>query len=91
MGDGATHWGSTYKMVSWILKQLQAISVVLAEDRKSWCKMTTDSECVTLETLAEILKPVSFLTDALAGEKQVTASAVPPILSTSKVCERGLI
>ena len=36
IGDVATRWGSTYKMVSRIVKQQQAICAVLAEDRKNW-------------------------------------------------------
>ena len=41
--------------------------------------MPTDSELSILETLRDILKPLSFLTDTLAGEKEVTASAVIPV------------
>ena len=71
-----THWGSTYLMISRILEQQEAISAVLAEDRKNWHKMPTDA---VLETIHDILKPLSFLTDALAGEKEVTASVVFPV------------
>ena len=46
--------------------------------------MPTDSELSILETLRDILKPLSFLTDALAGEKEVTASAVIPVLKHIK-------
>ena len=42
--------------------------------------MPTEAEFTTLETLSDVLKPLSFLTDALAGEKQVTASALIPIM-----------
>ena len=42
--------------------------------------MPTDAEFATLETLSYVLKPLSFFTDALAGEKQVTASALLPIM-----------
>ena len=41
--------------------------------------MPSDSEFTSLETLLEMLK--SVLTDALAGGKQVTASAVIPVLN----------
>ena len=37
-----------------------------------------------LETIHDILKLLSFLTDALAGEKEVTASAVFPVLKHIK-------
>ena len=80
MGDVVTRWGSTYLMISRILEQQQALSATLAEDRKNWHRMPTDSELSILETIHDILKPLSFLTDALAGEKEVTASAVIPVL-----------
>ena len=37
-----------------------------------------------LETIHNILKPLSFLTDALAGEKEVTAFVVLPVLKHIK-------
>ena len=78
MGDVVTRWGSTYLMISRILEQQQqALSAVLAEDRKKW---PTDTELSVLETVNDVLKPLSYLTDALAGEKHVTASAVNPVL-----------
>ena len=70
----ATRWGSTYDMVSHIVEQQQAISAVLAEDQKNWYRMPSDSEFLRL------LKPLSTLTDALSGEKQVTISAILPVL-----------
>ena len=42
--------------------------------------MPTDAEFSVLEGLVEVLKPLSYLTDALSGEKQVTASAVLPVM-----------
>ena len=38
--------------------------------------MPIDAEVTVLEGLIEVLKPLSYLIDALSGEKQVTASAV---------------
>lgn len=35
-GDVVTRWGSTFDMISRILEQQQALSAVLAEDRKNW-------------------------------------------------------
>ena len=49
---------------------------MLAEDKNYWCKMPTDGEFTVLETLTDVLKTLSYLTDALACEKQVTASAI---------------
>ena len=48
MGDVVTRWGSTYDMIARILEQQQAISSVLAEDRKNWHKMPTDAEFSTM-------------------------------------------
>lgn len=39
IGDVVTRWGSTYSMISRIIEQQQAISAVLAEDRKNWSLM----------------------------------------------------
>ena len=50
-----------------IFKQQQAISAVLAEDRNSWHLMLSSAEFTVLEALAEVLKRLSVLTDALSG------------------------
>eukprot|EP00731_Ephydatia_muelleri_P011829 Em0006g723a len=42
--------------------------------------MSSDAEFSVMETVVEVLKPLSYLTDALSGEKEVTASAVIPPL-----------
>ena len=63
-------------MLERIIEQQQAISTVLAEDRKNWHRMSTDNEWPTLENVVEVLKPLAYLTDALSGEKQVTVSAI---------------
>ena len=42
--------------------------------------MINDNELSVLKTVYDILKPLSYLTDALACEKQITASAVYPVL-----------
>ena len=79
IGAVSTRWGSTYEMIERILEQQQAIAAVLAEDRKYWHKMPTESEFSTLEAVAAVLKPLSVLTDALSGD-EVTASALRPLL-----------
>ena len=71
-GDVATRWGSTYNMVSRIVEQQQAICAVLAEDRKDWHRMPSENEFSTLESLVEVLKPLSVFTDAFSGENHVT-------------------
>ena len=72
--------GDLHEMVSRIVEQQQAGSAVLAEDRKNRYRMPTDAEFSVLEGLVEVLKPLSYLTDALSGEKQVTASDVLPVM-----------
>ena len=50
--------------------------------------MPTETEFSVLETLAEVIKPLSVLTDALSGEKEVTSSAVQAILKyVVDICE----
>ena len=80
IGDVSTRWGPTYTMVSRIIEQQQAVCAVLVDDRKNWSKMLTDQELNTIEVVATILEPFSFLTDALSGEKNITLSAICPVL-----------
>ena len=75
-----TRWDSTYSMMARILEQQQAISAVLAEDRKNWYRMPSDREFTTLEIVSQVLRPLSVFTDALSGETQVTVSAIRPLL-----------
>ena len=58
-------------MVSRIAEQQQAICAVLAEDRKHRYKMSTDT---TLEVIVKVFELLSYFTDALSGEKRVTAT-----------------
>ena len=67
-------------MIDRILEQQQAVSAVLANDRKNWHHMPTDQEFSVLETVISVLKPLSVFTDALSGEKHLTISAVRPLL-----------
>lgn len=46
--------------------------------------MPTDTDFSVLETVVEVLKLLSYLTDALSGEKEVNASAVVPLLKHVK-------
>ena len=80
IADVVTRWGSTYKMMSRILEQQQAICGVLAEDRKYWCRMPNDSEFSTMESIVAVLEPLHVFTDALSGEKCITISAICPLL-----------
>ena len=49
-------------------------------DRKHRYKMPTDTEFSTLEAVVKVFEPLSYFTDALSGEKHVTASAIRPLL-----------
>ena len=80
ISDVVTRWGSTYEMLARILEQQQAICAVLAEDRKNWHLMPSDLEFTVLEAVASVLKPLHVFTDALAGEKHITISAIHPLL-----------
>ena len=46
--------------------------------------MPLDAEFSVLETIVDVLKLLSYLTDTLSGEKEVTASAVVPLLKHVK-------
>ena len=46
--------------------------------------MPSNDDFKLLETLVDVLKPLGILTDALSGEKQVTSSAIIPILKHLK-------
>ena len=43
--------------------------------------MPSENEFSTLESLVEVLKPLSVFTDALSGENHVTVSALRPLLN----------
>ena len=72
--------GYPHDMLSRILEQQQAICVVFAENYKNRHCMPSDHDFTTLEAMSIVLKPLSIFTDALAGEKEVTVSAVRPLL-----------
>lgn len=77
--DEPTHWDSAYEMVERFLEQQQAVCSVLADNRKKWHLMPKDSDITVLETVKEVLSPVSSFTDALSAEKHTTFSAVLPL------------
>lgn len=68
--DEPTQWGSTYDMVESFCEQQQAVCAVLADDRKKWFLMPKDTDMTTLETVRDVLAPLSDFTDALSGEKK---------------------
>ncbi len=77
--DEPTRWNSSYDMVERFLEQQQAVFAVLAEDRKKWHLMPKDADITILETLKEVLGPLSPFTDALSGEQHTTLSSVLPL------------
>ncbi len=83
--DEPTRWDSAYEMVERFLEQQQAVCSVLADDRKKWHLMPKDSDITVLETVKEVLSPVSSFTDALSGEKHATLSAVLPLSLSWKI------
>ncbi len=78
--DEPTRWGSTFDMVDRFCEQQQAICAALAENRNKWCLIPTDTDITTLETVREVLGPLSTFTDALCGEKETTLSSVIPVM-----------
>ncbi|XP_053282291.1 zinc finger BED domain-containing protein 4 isoform X4 [Pleuronectes platessa] len=86
--DAPTRWNSSYDMVERFLEQQQALCAVLAEDRKKRHLMPKDNDITILETLKEVLEPLSPFTDALSGEKHTTLSSVLPLLWKMLSCLR---
>jgi len=79
--DVVTRWGSIYDMVERVLEQMEAIRIVLCDDRNSSHLIPSWQDCDILHSIAAALKPLKVMTDALSGESCVTISAVKPILS----------
>lgn len=67
-------------MVERFLEQQSAMCAVLANDRKAWHLMPQDCDISIVETVEQVLRPLSQYTDALSSEKRVTVSCVQPIL-----------
>jgi len=79
--DVVTSWGSCYDMVERVLEQLEAIRMMLCDDRSSSHLIPSWQDCDALESIAVALKPLKVMTDALSGEHCVTISAVIPLLN----------
>ena len=76
-----TRWGSCYDMVERVLEQLEAIRMVLCDDRNSSHLIPSWQDSDMLESIAAALKLLKVMTDALYSEQCVTISAVIPLLS----------
>ena len=66
-------------MVNRILEQQQPLCATLIEIRKPEL-MPTDTEISTMEAFVDVMKPIVEITEKIGGEKQVTLSAVKPLI-----------
>ena len=76
-----TRRGSTLSMIDRIVKQQEAIRMVLASDRKSSHLIPTWQDFDVLDSMLAVLSPLRKMTDLLSGEKFVTVSIVKPLLN----------
>ena len=67
-GNVVTRWGSKVEMMEQIIEQQDAIHVVLSQDRKVSNLVPTWQDL--LESVVEVVKDFSDLTDLLSGEKR---------------------
>ena len=87
--DCPTRWGSVFDMISRIVEQQEAIRVVLASDRKSAHLIPTWQDFDVLDCVLAVLTPLREMTDLLATEKQVSISALKPLVA--HVCDSLLL
>ena len=66
-------------MVNRILEQQQPICATLIEIRKPEL-MPTDTEISTMEDFVDVMKPIVEITEKIGGERQVTVSAIRPLM-----------
>ena len=67
--DVIKHWGFAYVMVERLLKQIEAIWIVLDADRSSSHLIPSVQSCDILQAVVVALKPLKEMTDALSAEK----------------------
>lgn len=81
-----TRWWSLLDLISVILDQELGISSFLKTYKNGQFKklVLSDDEIDVLKSITMILKPVREITDHLAGESYVTASAVYPVIFNLK-------
>ena len=68
-------------MVDRLMEQIEAIRIVLCDDRSSSHLIPSWQDCDILMSITSALKPLKIMTDALSGENCITISAVKPILN----------
>ena len=66
-------------MINRILEQQQPLCATLIEIRKPEL-MPIDTEISTMEAFVDVMKPIVEITETIGGEKQVTLSAVRPLI-----------
>ena len=74
--DVITWWGLVYDMVDRIMEQVEAIRVVLCDDRSSSHLIPSWQDCDILLSITAALKTLKVMTDALSGESCVPISAI---------------
>ncbi len=79
--DCQTRWGSSLSMLQRIAEQQEAIRVVLATDRKASHLIPTWQDFEVIDSVIDAIGPLGELTDALSAEKNITISAVRPLLT----------
>ena len=82
MGDVVTNWDQLLSLYCGTAVGIKC--AVFVEDQKNWHRMINDNKLSVLETVFNILKPCSHPTDALVCEKQITLSAIYPVLKHVK-------
>ena len=79
-GDVSTRWGLTSLMLKRIKEQLDAIRIVLGNNRRASHLVPIWQDCDVIDSVIVVLSPLEQLTDLLSGEKRVTCSVVKPLI-----------
>ena len=72
--------GSKADMVERIVVQLDATRVVLGQDRKTSHLVPTWQDLDVLQSVLKAIEGFKDLTDLMSGEKQITCSAIKPLI-----------
>lgn len=75
--DEPTCQGPTFDMVDRFCEQQQAICTALAENRNRWHLLPTDADTSRLETVQQVLAPLSTFIDSLSVENDTTLACHP--------------
>ena len=83
--DVVTRWWSTYSMCKRLLRLKNYFAVLVTEGKLA--ETLSDSQWITPEDICDILEPFMFAQVTLEGQKYVTISLLPFIISK---CREGL-